>query len=216
MKLPAFVFTLTVLHPLVLGAAEKPEADAELAGKIAQHQEGSRKLAGDQDELAGDVQQLTIEQTHPKVIELLQAVEEAMDDASGRLIDHDTGGDTLAAQTDVIEKIFEAAKERQKQQGGDPSEAGGAMLDMMMRMMGQEPGGQQPQGQQQGQQPGDQGGQGQTGQSDTANSATNGATGGKDEQRRVPKASGQAGQSLPGEFQEALDAYNRAAEKLSK
>ena len=129
----------------VLGlAAEEPDVGA----KIAEHQEGSTKLSERQDELAADVQQLIIEQTHPKVIELLESVEEAMDEASGLLLEHDTGGTTIAAETDVIERIFEAAKERQKQSGGQ-GQAGGAMLEMMQEMMGKGKPADKP-GQQQG------------------------------------------------------------------
>lgn len=204
--------------PALAFAAEDPDKDKELALKIAEHLEGSTKLALRQDELAADVQQLIIEQTNPKVIELLEGVEDAMDEASELLLDSNTGGVTIAAETDVIEKIFEAAKERQKQQGqGQPDDGSGAMLEMMQEMMGQgkpaDKPGQQPG---QGEGPGDQGGEGQTGDSDTANSAAGGTTGGKLEERRVPKASGTAGQNLPAEFQQALDAYNRAAEKLAK
>lgn len=194
------------------------EEEKDLALKIAEHQEGARKLSAEQDELAADVQQLIIEQTHPKVIELLEGVEDAMDEASELLVETNTGGATIAAETDVIEKIFEAAKEKQKQQGqGQPGESGGAMLDMMQEMMGQGKPGEKP-GQKpgEGKGPGQQGGEGQTGDSDSANSANGGQTGGKQEARRVPKASGKAGQSLPTEFQQALDAYNRAAEKLAK
>ena len=196
--------------------------EQDLAGKIATHQEGSRKLAETQDELAADVQQLIIEQTQPKVIELLGGVNDAMDEASGLLIEYDTGGVTIAAETDVIEKIFDAAKERQKgkqQQQGQPQpgqEPGSAMMDMLERMMGLDPDGDKP-GQQQGQQAGDTGGEGKTGLSDSKNGANGGgAPGGKQEERRVPKASGTAGQALPREFQEALDAFNRGAEKLAK
>lgn len=195
------------------------EEEKDLATKIGEHQDGARKLAERQDELAADVQQLIIEQTQPTVIELLEGVNEAMDEASGLLIEHDTGGITIAAETDVIEKIFAAAKERQKQQGeqGEQSESGGAMMDMMQRMLGMSPDGEQP-GQKPGDKPSQQGdGEGVTGLSDTANGAGGGAgAGGKVEERRVPKASGTAGQSLPREFQEALDAYNRDAEKLAK
>lgn len=209
MKTPLALF---LALPLLAAGAEK-----DLATKIAEHQDGSRKLSEQQDELAAGVQQLIIEQTHPKVIELLEGVEEAMDEASGLLLEFDTGGITIAAETDVIEKIFEAAKERQKQQGqGQQNSPGGAMLDMMERMMGREPDGQQPGQQQEGKQAGDQGGEGMTGDSDSANSANAGASTGKEEERRVPKSSGRAGQGLPREFQDALDAYNRAAGKLVK
>jgi hypothetical protein len=204
--------------PVVALSAEDPVKDKELALKIAEHLEGAAKLAERQDELAADVQQLIIEQTHPKVIELLEGVEDAMDEATELLLESNTGGATIAAETDVIEKIFEAAKERQKQQGqgeGQPDQGAGAMLEMMQEMMGKGKPSAQP-GEQPGQGEGEQGGEGQTGDSDSANSANGGQAGGKQEARRVPKASGTAGQSLPAEFQQALDAYNRAAEKLAK
>jgi hypothetical protein len=206
MKTIALLLTL----PVLALADDQPD----LAGKIAEHQAGAQKLSERQDELAADVQQLVIEQTNEKVIELLEGVEEAMDEASGMLLEHDTGGGTIAAETEVIERIYEAAKERQKQSGGS-GEAGGAMLEMMEEMMGKGKPADQP-GQQQGQGAGDKGGEGQTGESDTANAKNGGVSGGKVEERRVPKASGKAGQGLPREFQEALDAYNRAAEKLAK
>lgn len=205
MKAHAFIMmTLSV-------AALADGDDKRLAEKIARHQEGSIELAEVQDELAADVQQLAIEQTHPKVIELLHEVEKAMDEAASRLADLDTGGETIAAETDVIEKIFAAAEERQKQSSG--GEGTGAMLDMMQRMMGREP---SPSPGAQGNQAGDQSGEGMTGDSDTANSENRGPVRGRTESRRVPKSSGNAGQGLPREFQEALDAYNREAGKLTK
>ena len=187
--------------------------DVELAEKISKFQTGARDLSEKQDELAADVQQLTIEQTQPKVIELFREVEDAMDEASERLYEHETGGETIAAETDVIEKIFEAAKERQKQSSSSQQgeQQGSAMLDMMERMMGREPGGKKP-----GDKPGDQAGEGSTGDSNSENGKQGGAADGKVEERRVPKGSGTAGKSVPREFQDALKAYNRGAEKLTR
>lgn len=209
---------LTWLLATLAAAQDEPAgadaADAKLARDLASHQQGAEKLGDQQDELAADVQQLTIEQTHPKVIELFREVEFAMDDAAERLFDHQTDGVTIAAETDVIEKIYEAAKERQKQSSGSqgqPGSPGSAMLEMLGRMLGKEPG-DQP-----GDQPGDKGGQGMEGDSDTANGGTGGA--GDEEmtaERTVPKGSGTAGRSLPREFQEALDAYNRELEELER
>lgn len=199
---------------LWLSALALAEEETDLAAQVARHQEGSRTLAELQDELAADVQQLIIEQNNEKVIELLESVEAAMDEASELLFESDTGGGTIAAETEVIERIFEAAQERSNQ-SGEGGETSGAMLEMMREMMGKGQPGDQP-GQQPGQNPGDTGGEGRTGDSDTANSDNSGATGGKSVERRVPKASGSAGQGLPREFQEALDAYNRAAETLAK
>ena len=180
---------------------------------LSQHREAASKVANQQDELAADVQQLTLEQTVPQVIALLDEVGKIMDEATDKLADSDTGGVTIAAQTEVIEKIHAAAKEKQKQQGGGQS--GSAMMDMMERMMGKKPEGEQP-GKGKDGKPGDEGGKGVSGLSDAANSGIDGLTNGKSEARRIPKASGGAGQMLPEEFRNALDAYNRGAEKKVK
>jgi len=195
---PIPTLILTVVLAGSLAAQETEPAQASVP-PVEQHQQGSEKLSGEQDELAADVQQLAIEQTVQKVIELLKECEELMGEASERLSNHDTGGETISAQTEVIEKIHAAAKARQEQCGG--SAAGGAMMDMMERVMGKQ---------------GNQGGKGKTGLSDTANAAVQGETGGNTEERRIPKATGVAGKGLPEEFRQALDAYNRGAEQLSK
>ena len=194
-----------------LGTLHAGEKTAALT--LADHQPGSLELADSQDELAADVQQLVIEQTHPKVIELLESVEATMGDATDLLAESDTGGPTIAAQTDVIEKILAAAEEKQQQQG-QGSGSGGAMLDMMREMAGKGKAGGKPGKPGQGQ--GDKAGQGQKGDSSSENTNSQGSSNGKSEERRVPKASGKAGQGLPQEFQSALDAYNRAAEPLAK
>ena len=171
------------------------------------HEEGANKVAEDQDELSADVQQLTVEETVPQVIELLEQVEGIMDEATDRLMKPDTGGETIAAQTEIVEKMLAAAQERQKQKGS--GQAGGAMMDMMQRMAGKEPGGEGKQGAPEGEQPGT-GLKG--GESDTANDKVTVASGEQTEARRVPKAAGTAGKALPEEFRKALDAYNRGLE----
>ena len=178
---------------------------------LERHAEGSEKLAGEQDELSADVQQLIIEQTVPQVIELLSEVEGIMDETTDYLAERSTGGTTLAAQTEIIEKIHAAAKAKQQQ--GGKGEAGSAMMDMMERMMGKKEG--EGEGKK-GEKPGDKAGQGQTGGSDEANSADGGNTGGEAEERTVPKAGGTAGKALPAEFQKALEAYNRGMEGKSE
>jgi hypothetical protein len=196
------------------GEEAKPAAESKPVDPIAKHQQGATKVADEQDELSADVQQLTIEQTIPKVIDLFKAVEGIMDEATDWLAEYDTGGRTLAAQTDVIEKIFEASKERQQQQGSGKS--GGAMMDMMEKMM-QEGEGKEGEGKDgKGKKPGDKGGQGMTGDSDAANEATGAAGDGKSEVRRIPKSAGTAGRALPEEFRKALDAYNRGLEQKVK
>ena len=46
------------------------------------------------------------------MIELLTEVETLMAKTTDKLEDGDTSGDTIAMQTEIIEKIYEAAKEK--------------------------------------------------------------------------------------------------------
>lgn len=181
---------------------------ARAENPVEQHRQAAAKVADLQDELSADVQQLTIEQTVPQVIELLNQVKTVMDEATDQLAASDTGGNTIAAQTEVIEKIHAAAKEKQKQPGSGQS--AGAMMDMMERMMGKKPESLQAGNGQKGDS-GDQAGMGGKGDSNAENGNSNGPLSGKDDTRRIPKASGNAGRVLPEEFQQALDAYNRGA-----
>jgi hypothetical protein len=95
------------------------------------------------------------------------------------------------------------------------------MMDMMEKMMGEGEGKEKGKGEGEGEKDGDgeggnKGGQGSTGESNTGNEAVGGNSNANPEERRVPKASGNAGKSLPTEFQSALDAYNRGMEELGK
>lgn len=198
------ILAVLLACPAIAVATPAPEAAPEAVQ--AKHREGADTLADEQDELSADVQQLVAEQTHPKVIELLGQVEDIMDEAVERLAEADTGGDTLAAQTEIIEKIHAAAKQRQAE--GGQGKAGGAMMDMMERMMGKEPGAKKP-SQGQGGKPSDQGANGTGGASDTTHAADGGAGAGAAGQRRIPKAAGAAGAEIPEEFRKAFDAYNR-------
>lgn len=205
-----YLTVITIFATLYSANAEQEAMDKK--GMLEKHAKGSERLADEQDELSADVQQLVIEQTAPQVIELLTEVEGIMDETTDYLADRDTGGRTIAAQTEIIEKIHQAAKAKQAQSGA--GEAGSAMMDMMERMMGKSPG--EGEGEGKGDKPGDKPGQGQTGESDAENSANGGSGDGMTEERRVPKAAGTAGKSMPSEFQKALDAYNRGLEALEK
>ncbi|QTN34002.1 hypothetical protein HZ994_17315 [Akkermansiaceae bacterium] len=207
----------TTIAILLISAANLHAGEVPDRAEIAlRHAAGSEKLSDEQDELSADVQQLVIEQTDPKVIKLLGEVEEIMDETTDYLLEADTGGDTIAAQTEVIEKIHEAAKEKQKK--GGQGKAGGAMMDMMERMMGKKEGEGEGEGKGKGKGKGagNEGGEGMTGESDTANSGVGGNSGDRVEQRTVPKAAGKTGKNLPDEFQKALDAYNRGLEEVGK
>jgi len=195
---------------LLAMAHAEPES---IESKIAEHLEGASVVADAQDELAADVQQLVIEQTLPEVIRLLKETETLMEEATNRLANGDTGGETMAAQTEIIEKIHAAAKERQE--SGSQSEAGGAMMEMMERMMGRKPEGQGDKKGKDGK-PGENAGDGNGGESNANVETIDGASGGKVEERRVPKAAGGGNQEIPEEFRKLLDAYNRGAENLVK
>lgn len=207
---PALFIAATFALATFIHAAGLEQTPEE---RLGMHREGSDLIADEQDELSADVQQLVIEQTAPKVIELLNEVENIMDEATERLAEADTGGETIAAQTEIIEKIHAAAKEKQSKGGGGKS--GGAMMDMMERMMGKKPG-EGKEGEGKGDKAGEQAGFGQTGDSETGNESVSGTGDGKSESRRVPKAAGGISNQLPEEFRKAFDAYNRGAEKKVK
>ena len=100
---------------------DKPKAaptKEEIASKLKKHEDGAKVLGVEQDELSADVQDLNEEQTDPQVKKLLMEVEEIMADATDRLEETKTDGTTIAIQTEVIEKIFEAAKKKQQQGSG--------------------------------------------------------------------------------------------------
>jgi len=177
---------------------------------LKMHSKASVQTADGQDELSADVQDLIQEQAHPKVIELLDEAETLMGEATELLEKKETGGNTIAIQTEIIEKIYEAAQEKQQQQqGGQPGQpqpGNGPLMEMMKGMMGegQEPGDQKGQGEGEG-----SGGEGKEGSSDQANDKTSGTANNTKEERRVPKNTSAPSQNLPKEEQRALDAYNK-------
>lgn len=219
MKFHTFSIFL-VFSSSVLVADEKKPSKQEA---LNQHAAGAEKVAEEQDELSATVQQLGMEQTIPEVIKLLSEVEEIMDETTDYLSEPDTGGRTIAAQTEIIEKIHQAAKKKQQQQPSAGGEAGSAMMDMMERMMGKGEGQGKGQGKGKGEgqgegegEGGNKGGQGSGGESNSGNDSFGGPHAGKSEERRVPKAAGKTGKNLPDEFQAVLDAYNRGMEGLEK
>lgn len=112
--------TLTAGHGLLANpadeAAAKKLSQAEIANAVKKHSSGSKKLSLEQDELSADVQDLIDEQTDPEVVKLLKEIELTMAEATDLLEQTNTDGSTIAVETEVIEKIFEAAKKKQQQQ----------------------------------------------------------------------------------------------------
>jgi hypothetical protein len=114
------IATLASVAALAASAAAPPKegekkklTEAEKAKAIVEHQEGSEEVSIEQDKQSANTRELIMEQTNPKVIDLLKQVETLMGQATDSLEDGDTGGGTIAMQTEIIEKIYEAAKQRQ-------------------------------------------------------------------------------------------------------
>lgn len=91
----------------------------DVAEALEQHGQKALLLALEQDDLSADVQDLIDEMTDAEVIALLQEIEVVMADTTDLLEQKNTGGETIAAETEVIEKIFEAAKKKQQNQKQD-------------------------------------------------------------------------------------------------
>ena len=94
--------------------AEKKLTKEEVRSKISDRKERAGLLSKEQDELSADVQELIEDQTNPKVIQLLEEVEGLMAEVTDNLAEGETGKKTLFNETLIIEKIFEAAKEKSK------------------------------------------------------------------------------------------------------
>lgn len=209
---------LLVSFSLSLSRAENPVSPAaegvtSRAAAEQNHRSGAQQLAERQDQLTADVQQLKIEQTEPKVIELLDDVETVMNEAIDQLEQHDTGGKTIATQTEVIEKIFNAAKQRQQQGDSQDNNKGAqGMMEMMKRMMGENA--EADEKKKDGKPTGDaQAGTGASGESSSASTPSSGGSSTATEERRVPKASSNSHEDFPEEFRTLLDGYNRALTK---
>lgn len=202
--LPVFMAVITCSPAF---ASESREEASSLESKI-------EKVAHEQDELQADVQELVAEQTNEEVISLLEECQEAMNEAIDHLEEKETGGKTIAAQTEVIEIIFKAA-EKKSQSGNDKSMQG--MLEMMKGMMDSSEGSGDD-NKNEGGSSNDTPGKGTTGEGKGSSTPVQGANDGeKKEPRRLPKASGSAGTEYPREFSQAMDAYNKTLmEKTEK
>ena len=93
---------------------EKELTEAEVMQQVAGLKSRSQTLSKTQDELAADVQELIEDQTNDKVIKLLEEVEALMANVTDNLDSNDTGNETIFHENKIIEKIFEAAKEKSK------------------------------------------------------------------------------------------------------
>lgn len=193
----------------------------------ARHKETASKLAAQQDELQADTSDLIMGETNEEVVELLRKCRHAMNDAVDLLEVYNTGGQTLAAQSDVIELIYQAAKSKMTGAGGQPKPGGQALMDMLRQLLGMDGNSQtaeQQEGEGEGEGEGQNGsrkgkgsnsGQGADGKSKMASTQEKGVSNPDmaTEARSVPKSTGMSADDMPSEFRKALDAYNKTLQK---
>lgn len=216
--LPAMLLALSL--PCAAVAESSPEYSAK-------HKETASKLAGQQDELQADTSDLIMGETNEDVVELLKKCRHAMNDAVDLLEVYNTGGQTLAAQSDVIELIYQAAKAKMSNAGGEPKPGGEALMDMLRQLLGMDSDSQsmeQQEGDGEGQGQGEGGsqkgkgsnpGQGADGKSNMPSTQEKGVSNPDTavETRSVPKSTGMSADDMPSEFRKALDAYNKTLQK---
>ena len=167
-------------------------------------------LAERQDELSAEIQGLAWKWADKEIVKFLEDIDFALLDARDFLDDMNLGGDTIAAQNDAIEKIYQAAKKNQ-QQGGQQSDSLGAMMDQLDYMTGKKSGKGKGKGEGEGgENPGDGGG---SGESDDGLARDGEAKKAMLDQRTVPKSSGESPAAIPSEFRDGIEALREALAK---
>ncbi len=173
------------------------------AGK-RQHKARSRRLLDKQLDLLADINVMTADAWSPLLYDLLEEVAHAMDDAGELLERPQTDGETIAAETEVIELLTRACGSFQSQ---CTSAAAGMLAQMMAQLV-----------KSQGKKPGQ--GSVAGGESNFAGNAQidgQPAAGAVGEARSVEKTSGRIDPAtIPEEFREAVEQYFRAMEELEK
>ncbi len=232
LSLPALADSPKTDNAADKAAAQQNNAPAEQTPQYSEkHKDTSEDLAELQDELQADASDLIMDETKKETVELLKKCRKAMNDAVDNLEVYNTGGQTLAAQSDVIELIYQASKSKMQGQNGQPKPGSKAMMDMLRQMLGMNQDGQEGEQQEgegegegeegdskekkKGEKPGKKPGEGGDGKS---NMAANQERGTSDpnavtESRTVPKSAGVGSADMPTEFQEAIEAYNRTLQK---
>jgi hypothetical protein len=180
-----------------------------------EHPDQSRDTSGlarEQDELQADTMDIISEQTDRNVIALLEQCRHAMNDAVDELEANRTGGPAIAAQTEVIELIYQAAL---RMNGGDNRQEENAgtstLMDMIRQMLGLETDSVHKKTS-----PSSSPGAG-TGSSGTSPEGNTPMP--DDDQapvhktRSVPKSTGSGVADMPEEFRKALDAYNKTLQE---
>ena len=161
------------------------------------YHQAAQVLAQEQRDLGFAVAALLARVFGPEVQMRLRAAGAAMNDAALLLEKPETGGETIAAETEVIELLGSAAKSAAQMNGNSKGMQALAELLTLMEV-GNSPGGN-PEG----------------AASNLASSVTTGAaTQDGREQRRIQKTTGYQNDSFPEEFREALGKFFEAREAL--
>ncbi|QQL44032.1 hypothetical protein [Sulfuriroseicoccus oceanibius] len=189
----------------------QPEATATEAEvlELPEFEARAKALAERQDELSMRLQDLSWKWADDEIVTFLEEIDFALLDARDLLEDGVVGGETIAAENDAIEKIYQAAKQQQQQQQqeGDPSSSLGAMMDQLDYMTGKKkgdkPGDGEGEGDGAGQSPGEGGG---NGAETTGNLPNSEASGEVAATRTVPKGGGISPAMIPSEFREGMEA----------
>lgn len=184
--------------------AEATENQSLVVSKETILQKKVEKVTDEQDELQADAQDLAAGQTNQKIIEFIEECQNAMNDAIDNLEKFDTGKGTIAAQTEVIEKIYKAAEQKANGKSGSGMQG---MLQMMQGMMGNS---QSDTKTDKKGKSGQKEGQGGEGKSSSPSSSVKGNESDKKEPRRLAKTAGEAGLTYPDEFAKAMNAYNKS------
>lgn len=218
---------------VLLAFAGYSVADDDAPPIDAKTQATLRQLAMEQDELQADLSDIISDQTNAEVIELLKLCRTAMNDSIDLLEQHDSGSKTLAAQSDVIERIYQAMKE--KYESSEDPEAAAGVMSMLQRMLSIPEGGEGGQSPNKPSQDVNDGGQGdgspgnsenkhagsQPGDSQSGGVAATQSAGKqgqsdpniKTEERTVPKSSGVGPAEMPEEFRNMLELYNKTLQQ---
>ncbi|MEO5803621.1 MAG: hypothetical protein ABIR24_08825, partial [Verrucomicrobiota bacterium] len=189
----------------------------EQRGDKKNYEERAGELSGTQKKLGDELSGLMKENEVPLLDEPYSQTGEAMYEVETLLSKPQTDNETLSAQvktvdllTDVINLINEQAKKQspKPQEGEGEGEGSAEQMAFLMQMMSQGKPGEamamSPSG----------GGNKSGGTTDKAGGNFDGNSEGKSsENRRVEKASGAAGNSLPTEFRETLESYFKAIEQ---
>ncbi len=192
----------------LLRIREREEGLREATRDLEEHKvtaalytESAQQYGRIQNALAKQIQDIVQSPICSSVREVLQQVEVAMDDASKLLNKPQTDGETIAAETEVIELLSASCS---GMGGGSGNGSGAGMMAMLQQMFGLGAGSGQSGG-----------GSTQGGWTDRANApVTSSTTGDRSENRSVEKAGGHDASKLPAEFRDALESYFEAVEKL--